>query len=828
MSNSVGQIGLDLVVNTGGFRKQLSNILGAGKGAAGVFGKLSGIIGGAFAFSKIVGFSAACTELGSDLAEVQNVVDVTFGSMSSAVSDFARNAISSYGLSEKVAKDYMGQFGAMSKAFGYTSEGAYEQAAALTGLSGDVASFYNLSTDEAFSKLKSVYTGETEALKSLGVVMTQSALDSFALAKGYGKTTKAMSEQEKVALRLEFVTDRLSAASGDFIRTSDGWANQTRVLSIRFDALKASIGQGLINALTPVIGVVNDVIASLQLLADAFKNLTAKIFGNASGGSSILGGAADASEQISENIGSAAGSASKMKKILAGFDQLNILSSPSGSAGSGGGSSTAAGDPSSGIGGAGEGSGEGFDTSSLENTLVEITAIVGAASLALGAILTFTGANIPLGIGLMALGAAELVGAVAVDWMAINNSVATTLDVVATTISAASLVLGALLTLTGANMGLGIALLIIGAAGIAAETALNWDAANNECKGAITIIETTVGSALLTLGAVLAFSGANIALGIGLMASGAVSLASAVALNWTNTTNKTKTQITQLASSVGGALLALGAVLAFSGANIPLGIGLMASGAISVASAVALNWDDVSGKTKEKVTYISAFVGAALLGIGAMLALSGVNIPLGLGMIAAGGISLATAIAPNWDNIKSKISSVCTSIKNTFLAMWNAVKPVINGMIGGVEGFVNAIIGGINFIISALNKVSFKIPDWVPVVGGKNFGFNVPEISKVSLPRLASGGYVAANTPQLAIIGDNKHEGEIVAPESKIAEAVAAGFAMVMAKMQQTQTGGGDKPIYLTIKLGDDDFWSGFVNYHNNIVKRTGDSPLLV
>lgn len=178
-----------------------------------------------------------------------------------------------------------------------------DQSEALTALTGDVASFYNLSTDEAFTKLKAVYTGETEALKSLGVVMTQTALDEFAMAKGMGKTTKQMSEQEKVSLRLAFVTDRLKGASDDFSRTAGGWANQTKVLKLRFDQLKATLGQGFINILTPTLGVINELLEKLQAVADVFVAWTEVVFGDA-GGSSSLGGATDASGSIADNMGS--------------------------------------------------------------------------------------------------------------------------------------------------------------------------------------------------------------------------------------------------------------------------------------------------------------------------------------------------------------------------------------------------------------------------------------------------------------------------------------------------------------------------------------------
>lgn len=132
--------------------------------------------------------------------------------MTAQVDEFAKSAAQSFGLSETMAKRYTGTFGAMAKAFGFTEKQAYEMGTTLTGLAGDVASFYNLSQDEAYTKIKSVFTGETESLKDLGVVMTQTALDSYAMANGFGKTTSKMTEAEKVALRYAFVQDQLLAA----------------------------------------------------------------------------------------------------------------------------------------------------------------------------------------------------------------------------------------------------------------------------------------------------------------------------------------------------------------------------------------------------------------------------------------------------------------------------------------------------------------------------------------------------------------------------------------------------------------------------------------
>lgn len=203
----------------------------------------------------------------------------------------------------------------MSNAFGFTEKQAYEMSKTLTGLAGDVASFYNLSSDEAYTKLKSVFTGETETLKDLGVVMTQSALDQYALANGFGKTTAKMSEQEKVALRYNFVLKQLDMASGDFLRTQDSWANQTRILSLRFDELKASLGQGLINLFTPLLKVINQVLAKLQVLANSFKSFTDMITGNVNsdsgGGFNSL---AESADNVSSSVDEIGNSANKTKK----------------------------------------------------------------------------------------------------------------------------------------------------------------------------------------------------------------------------------------------------------------------------------------------------------------------------------------------------------------------------------------------------------------------------------------------------------------------------------------------------------------------------------
>lgn len=312
-----GSVIIDTRMDTTGVQNGVSAIKQSFNGLGSAVKKIGLLIGGAFAVGKLVQFGKECVELGSDLTEVQNVVDVTFTTMSDKVNEFAKNAMTSAGLSETMAKRYVGTFGAMSKSFGFSEAQAYDMSTALTQLTGDVASFYNISQDLAYIKLKSVFTGETETLKDLGVVMSQSALDQYALANGYGKTTSEMTEQEKVALRLAFVQKQLSAASGDFIRTSDSWANQVRVMQLQLQSLKATVGQGLINIFTPVLKVINVLLGKLATLANAFKSFTELITGKKSSGQTSGSGAGltgDASgvQDTADAYGQAADNASKL------------------------------------------------------------------------------------------------------------------------------------------------------------------------------------------------------------------------------------------------------------------------------------------------------------------------------------------------------------------------------------------------------------------------------------------------------------------------------------------------------------------------------------
>lgn len=311
-----GSVIIDTRMDTSGVQNGVSAIKKSFNGLGSAVKKIGLLIGGAFAVGKLVQFGKECTKLGSDLNEVQNVVNVVFPNMTEKVNEFSKKAVKTAGLSETMAKKYVGLFGSMARQFNFTESQAYDMSTQLTQLAGDVASFYNISQDLAYIKLKSVFSGETETLKDIGVVMTQNALDEYALANGYGKTTSAMTEQEKVALRLAFVQKQLSAASGDFIRTSDSWANQVRVMQLQLQSLKTTVGQGLINIFTPVLKVINILLGKLATLANAFKSFTELITGKKSSGQTGASGAGlagtDAIADTADQYGNAADNAEKL------------------------------------------------------------------------------------------------------------------------------------------------------------------------------------------------------------------------------------------------------------------------------------------------------------------------------------------------------------------------------------------------------------------------------------------------------------------------------------------------------------------------------------
>ena len=312
--NYDGSIRIDTKLDTSKASKGLNGLASSVK-------KLGALIASAFAVSTLIQFGKSAINLASDLEEVQNVVDVAFGDMSDKANAFAQTALQSFGLSELSAKQYSSTFMAMAKSMGLSAEDATNMALNLTGLVGDVASFFNISQDLAATKLRGVFTGETEALKDLGVVMTQANLQAYAYEKGITKDITAMSQAEQVALRYSFVMDSLSLAQGDFARTSDSWANQVRTLSETIKSIGGILGEFLIKYLTPVVTKLNEMAQGLLNIAQAARDMylgTEEVENMGTAAEEAAEGQEEVAEAV-EKTGDA------IEGNLAGFDDLTIM-----------------------------------------------------------------------------------------------------------------------------------------------------------------------------------------------------------------------------------------------------------------------------------------------------------------------------------------------------------------------------------------------------------------------------------------------------------------------------------------------------------------------
>ena len=326
-----GHIVLDTRVDTTGINKGFTQIKNAGKSVTAAMGKIGAAIGVAFGVSALVKFGKAAVELASDVEEVQNVVDVAFGDMAYKMEQFADTAIETYGISKLTAKQTASTYMAMAKGMGIASDMASDMALSLTGLSADMASFYNISQDVADVALKSVFTGETETLKRYGIVMTQTNLQEFARQKGITKSIQSMTQQEQVMLRYNYIMQQTRLAQGDFVRTQDSWANQTRILSERWKEMQIQWGEAFKTLGTLVLPAVNQLISGLtkvgKLAAQASKQI-AKLFGKE----------IDTTDNISNNISNAVENQNDLteavkdtnkatKGLLNSYDEVNQITS---------------------------------------------------------------------------------------------------------------------------------------------------------------------------------------------------------------------------------------------------------------------------------------------------------------------------------------------------------------------------------------------------------------------------------------------------------------------------------------------------------------------
>ena len=744
LGKSDGKVVIDTSLDNEGFIKGVKGLRSQLGGLQSVVRKLGTVIASVFAVRSIVNFSKECIELGSNVAEVQNVVDVAFGDMTDKVEAFASTAIQNFGMSRLAAKKTASTYMAMAKGMGVAEETAADMSITLAGLTGDVASFYNISQELADTKLKSVFTGETESLKDLGVVMTQTNLEAYALSKGISKNIDDMTQAEKVALRYNFVLDQLALANGDFARTSDSWANQTRILSMQWEEFMSIIGQALITVLTPCVKVLNQIVANLINIAAAINSVVASIFGTQQAVSGAI------SESVAEQdamTDATKETAKAQKGLLAGFDEINKLSSSSDTSESATTlpvASTESVVPALGV-----------DTSAAEKTLGFIQSIRDAFG-------EFSSQ---------------------IDW----NGIQTSAEGLWSTLSRYDEIAFEGLRMLWEDVLQPLGLWAINTAApvfldglnealdLLADTAdvLLGEKSLSELVDELTPLQTALLGLVVSLGVLVAVQGVSAT-----FTAITTFLQTVKSLKAASLIGKLAEVLMLTASGAG--TLGEAMSLVFGPGSIIAGIAAIVGGAILAVTNFLSMLDGGFSWVNEGLMLLGiaiAAVGAVILGAPATVA----------AVVAAIIAAVATAVVlikEHWAEIKDAAGKCWEWIKETWgkAASWfdeKIIKPVsngfigfVNGLIGMVESFVNFFVRGINKIISAANSLSFDVPDWVPGIGGATWGFNIPKISEVKLPRLATGAVIPPNREFLAVLGDQTSGTNIEAPLSTIEQAV--------------------------------------------------------
>lgn len=449
---------------------------------------------------------------------------------------------------------------------------------------------------------------------------------------------------------------------------------------------------------------------------------------------------ADATKEVAK-------AAKDAKNQLAGFDEKNILTAPT---------TTDSGADTSAVEAAAatldlpDVSGGKFEEicETIKAHIAELEVALGVAMISVGFILLACG-QIPMGIACILAGIAIEAAALG-GWEELSKSAQDMITAILIIAGTAFLAIGIILCATGANVALGVTMIAIGAAELVTAIALNWTFLTDNIESVVAIIATVVGGALLVIGAILAFtSPAHIPLAIALMAAGAATLIATVAVSWDALPDKVKTTIAIITAVVSAALLVIGIMLAFTWTNMPLAIALVAAGAAGLIASVVLMWDTLPDKVKNTVSIITAIASAALLVLGIILCVTGANLPLGVALIIAGVAGLVTVAALNKDVIKDWVSSAWTSVKNfwnssikpIFTAKWwtDKLKAIADGAKNAINTAISYVEKGINWMVGKINTLSFDVPDWVPGIGGSRVGFN---LNYVNLPRLQTGAIV--------------------------------------------------------------------------------------
>lgn len=853
-----------------------SEVLGT-KGAMGMgkFGKslmmLASYFIGIQTVFKFISFSKEAGELASQQeANVQRVIDI-YGQASATVGDFIDANSKALGISKVMATEISATYGNLLSVWADQETNA-NLTNQLLNQTSVVASKTGRTVEDVSSRIRSGLLGNTEAIEDLGInvnIKTIEITDAFKRIAD-GRSWQQLSAYEQSQVRTLAILEQSTKKYGTTVAQTSAFARQQYQAS--YQEMQQTWGQFVNTVLMPVLNVTIQIMNIITAGLRAIAGLTGKTIEGTSGISSSIGGAVDNQNDLTDAV---KGTNKELKKSLANFDEIQILSSNNSGGGGGAGASGGAGGDIPTISGTGGGSGaeEGINT-----MLATIMGIVGGFMVALGVLLIFNGhigwgigfiiagagtmgismASIggsdlgiaekfssimaivggfilaigivlllkvptaqPLALGMIIAGAGILaVGLAQVGANKLEGETKKVMHGIITVVSALTLAIGIILLCFGQITPLSIGLVVSGAVGLASEIALYPDLVKESLQGWVGGIVAIISGALLVIGIILVCCGIVTPLTIGMIVVGAVGLVAELVLNW----NYVVEQVTKFFKDNAGliigvsiALVIIGIILLFTGVGIGLAIGLIVAGGTALATTVALNWnyvkDKITGFFRENAGLIVG-VSIALVILGIILLFTGVGIPLAIGLIVAGGGALATTVALNWDFIVEKLKDVWKKVKN----FWNTnIAPVFTAdwwkNLGkkAINGLISVIEKGINFIIKKINTLSWDVPDWVPAIGGSKWGFDFKEIS---IPRLAKGGVIPPNKEFLAVLGDQKHGTNIEAPLDTIVEAMNISLA---------QNGGsGGRTIEVVLEIDGREFGRAVVDEGNKENRRRG------
>lgn len=733
-----GSLNFDTRIDTKGFAKGTNTIKGMAGGLTSIFKKIGIALAGAFAVGKIVQVGKEAINFASDLQEVQNVVDTAFGDMSYKMEEFADKAIENYGISKLTAKQMGSTYMAMAKGMGQAADIASDSAIEITGRLGDIMSFYNKTASEADTIGRAVYSGETEPLKQIGIIMTETNLEAYALSKGYGKLYKEMSSADKLMVRQQYFLEQTNMAAGDFVKTQYSWANQTRILQERWKEFLGIIGSGLIQVLTPAVQFLNNAMSKLIEYATLAGQVLSKLFGLESTAEAVGSSASAAGAGIGEMADETAAANKKISKSLSGFDELNNLSQ-----------STAQGTASNSIAGTVATGGD-INVSGAVEVEDKATPIVELIKAKLekfkGYLDTVFTPGVRDAFGTLGTSIWNLRGSFEQVFSDIWNIV----------------------ILPWLNTMLTVALPMMG--GIVGQMALTWASLIDAVKSvfdrlwseAVTPSMSLIMSIWQGAWSVLQSTwdkwGAPIFENIRTAFN---NVKDTVLLLWETTLEPIWDTFMRVVEE-----LWVDHLKPFL-ANFMDFIGEIVNGALDIYNKFitpVVNW------------FIEYF--------GPRIAVAFETVLMVVKTIIGGIIDVASGIIDVFKGIIQFIVGVftgdwrkaLTGIFNIFKGIWNAiegvVKTVVNSIIYIINGMIRGICTGINSVIRAINSIGFTMPDWVPGFGGERIGFNLKEVTVPQIPKLATGAVIPPNSEFLAILGDQKRGTNIEAPLETILDAM--------------------------------------------------------